>query len=303
MLLGSSSSADDVLRGRDLSGQRVLITGVSAGVGAATARAILDQGGTVLGAVRNIDKARIALGMSEGRQDFHRLELIELDLASLESVRSCAIELRRRAKPFDVMICNAGIMAVPEGSTVDGFETQLGTNYVGHFVLVNELHTLFAPAGRLVVLSSAGHRGADVGPGDLQPESGTYDPLTAYRRSKTALILMAVEFDRRHRHRGIRATAVHPGAVLTETAQKLVDAQPEAASRFSWKSPAQGAATSVWAAFVADADEIGGRYCEDCHVADVNDDPRSSEGVRSYAMDPKRAHELWEATESLTPAH
>ena len=143
------------------------------------------------------------------------------------------------------------------------------------------------------MVSSAGHRGADIDLDDPSFARTTYDPLVAYRRSKTATILFAVAFDRRHRDRGIRAAAVHPGAVLTETTRKLIAAQPLAASAFRWKDVASGAANSVWASAVAPAHAIGGRYCEDCRVAEVNDDPAAAVGVRSYALDPERAEAFW----------
>lgn len=297
MSFGAETTAEEILAGVDVVGKRVLITGASAGIGAETARVLLKCGATVVGAVRDVDKARAALSTSGHAAGTGSLELVALDLASLASVSACAEQLIHARSAFDVIICNAGIMAVPHGLTVDGFETQFGTNYIGHFALVNRLATLLAPGGRVVVLSSAGHRGADVDMDDPDFERSDYDPLLAYRRSKTALILMTVEFDRRYRDRGVRATAVHPGAVLTETARKLLDAQPSAASRFQWKTPAQGAATSVWAGFAADAKDVGGRYCEDCHVAEVNDDPTSAQGVRSYALDRGHARAFWESTE------
>ncbi len=127
--------------------------------------------------------------------------------------------------------------------------------------------------------------------------------MTAYRRSKTADILFAVAFDHRHRANGVRATAVHPGAVLTDTTRKMIEAQPSAASAFDWKSPAQGAATALWGAFVAEADHIGARYCEDCHVADIDDDPGAKSGVRSYALNPNHAEALWVESETLVGEH
>ena len=135
---------------------------------------------------------------------------------------------------------------------------------------------------RLVMVASAGHRGADIDLDDPNFVHTPYDPLVAYRRSKTATILFAVEFDRRHEFGGVRATAVHPGAVLTETTRKMIEDQPAAASAFRWKTVQQGAATSVWAGFVAAADEVGGHYCEDCHVAIVNDRPAEAFGVRAF---------------------
>lgn len=298
-MFGATSTADEVLQGTDLSGYRVLVTGVSAGVGAETARVLVSHGAQVVGAARNLVKARATVAQLATAASNDMFQLIELDLASLASVRACADALLKAGEQFDVVIANAGVMATPKGTTLDGFETQYGTNYLGHFVLVNRIAKLFKPGGRLVMVSSAGHRGADVDLDDPNFERTAYNPLTAYRRSKTATVLFAVEFDRRHRVGSVRATAVHPGAVLTDTTRKLIEAQPSAASAFTWKTVAQGAATSVWAGFTASADEVGARYCEDCHVADVIDDPAVSSGVRSYALDPGHARALWLKTEEM----
>ncbi len=297
---GATSTADDVLQQIDLGGRRVLVTGVSAGVGVETARVLAGHGAHVVGAARDLDRARAATAHVEaGAAPGGCLELVELDLASLESVRTCADALLAIGEPFDVVIANAGVMAVPAGRTRDGFETHFGTNHLGHFVLVNRIAELFRPGGRLVMVSSAGHRGADVDLIDPNFEQTPYDPLTAYRRSKTGTVLFAVEFDRRHGARDVRGTAVHPGAVLTETTRKLIQAQPSAASAFHWKSVSQGAATSVWAGFKAPADEVGASYCEDCHVAAVLDDPAATSGVRAYALDAGNARALWQKSEQM----
>ena len=290
MEFGATSTADEVLDGRDLRSKHVLVTGVSSGVGVETARVLAAHGATVVGTARDLTKGAVA---TESVRSAGDMELIELDLSFLSSVRACADTLLAAGKPFDAIIANAGVMAVPFALTADGFETQFATNYLGHFLLVNRLAGLLAAGSRVVMVASAGHRGADVSLDDPGFERTTYDPLVAYRRSKTADILFAVEFDRRHKQRGVRATAVHPGAVLTETTRKLIEAQPSAASAFTWKTVAQGAATSVWAGFVAPADTVGGCYCEDCHVAEVGDDPTVGFGVRSYALDPERAEALW----------
>ncbi len=299
-IFGAPSTADAVLQGVDLTGFRILVTGVSAGIGLESARVLAAHGAWVVGAARDLGKARAATAqVGADASSRGGLELVELDLASLASVRACADALLGMGERFDVVIANAGVMATPKGVTADGFETQFGTNHLGHFVLVNRIASLFKPGGRLVMVSSAGHRGADVDLNDPNFEQTPYDPLTAYRRSKTATILFAVEFDRRHKARTIRATAVHPGAVLTETTRKLIEAQPSAASAFTWKTVAQGAATPLWAGFVAPADEVGAGYCEDCHVADVVDDPTLSFGVRSYALAPERAEALWLKSEEM----
>jgi NAD(P)-dependent dehydrogenase (short-subunit alcohol dehydrogenase family) len=240
------------------------------------------------------------------------LELLELDLASLASVRAAADALVADGRKFDVVIANAGIMAVPQGKTKDGFEMQFGTNYLGHFVLLNRLARLLAPGGRVVNLTSAGHRYSDVDLEDPNFEHTEYNEFIAYGRSKTANILFTVEFDRRHRDAGVRATAVHPGAVYTELGRymapeviaQLFDSlkadEATGAPALQWKVPAQGAATSVWAGFVAAADAVGGRYCEDCHVAEIagGDDVRGG-GVQAYALDAERAKALWALGEAL----
>ena len=300
IVFGATSTAGEVLLGIGLAGRRVLVTGVSAGIGAETLRVLASHGAEVVGAVRDPVRVRAAT-MRRGPDPASGgdLRLIELDLASLASVRACADALMAAGQQFDAVIANAGVMATPRGTTADGFETQFGTNHLGHFVLVNRIAGLFKPGGRLVTVSSAGHRGADVDLDDPGFERTPYDPLVAYRRSKTATILFATEFDRRHRLRGVRATAVHPGAVLTDTTRRMIAAQPSAATAFTWKTVAQGAATLVWAALVAPADAVGGRYCEDCRVADVIDDPAIRFGVRPYALDPERARALWLRSEEM----
>jgi len=307
---GATSTTDEVLGGIDLSGKRVLVTGVSAGLGVESARALAAHGAEVIGAARDLSKAQDAT--QQVRAQAARggsLHLVQLDLASLDSVRRCADGLLAAGKPFDVIIANAGVMACPKGTTVDGFETQFGTNHLGHFVLVNRVASLLRPGSRLVNLSSAGHRYADV---DLEApnfEHSPYAEFTAYGRSKTANVLFAVEFDRRHKARGVRATAVHPGGIKTElsrymtpeSTEKLIAEinanQPKGAAPFSYKSIPQGAATALWAACVADAEAIGGRYCEDCHVAEIASAPGRREGVQPYAVDPQRARALWQKSE------
>jgi NAD(P)-dependent dehydrogenase (short-subunit alcohol dehydrogenase family) len=315
---GATSTTDDVLAGVDLHGKRILVTGVSAGLGIETARALAARGATVIGAARDLEKARQAI--AGARRDAAAaggsIELIALDLASLESVRACADQLQKDGKPIDVIIANAGVMATPFGKTADGFETQFGTNHLGHFVLVNRLASLIPSGGRVVMLASSGHRFADVDLDDASFERTAYDPFVAYGRAKTANILFAVAFDQRHRGRGVRAAAVHPGGIHTELARHMDEGQlsamveginnqlkSEGKPPFQFKTVPQGAATSVWTAVVASADAVGGRYCENCHVSEtVADDvviTPISEGVRRYALDPAHADALWRKSEEM----
>jgi NAD(P)-dependent dehydrogenase (short-subunit alcohol dehydrogenase family) len=312
----ATSTTDDVLAGVDLRGKRVLVTGVSAGLGVETARTLAAHGAHVVGAARDLAKAEAATAaVRADAANGGDIELVELDLASLASVRACADALVAAGRPFDLVIANAGVMATPFGHTADGFERQFGTNHLGHFVLVNRIAALMAPGARLVNLSSSGHRYSDIDLDDPGFERTDYSPYVAYGRSKTANILFAVEFDRRHRARGVRATAVHPGGIMTELARHLEDGAIEARvaeinaalaaegkEPFRWKSVPQGAATSVWAGVVAEAEAVGGRYCENCHVSELVDaDTVSpvSEGVRPYALDPERAQALWAKSEEM----
>lgn len=309
MSYGFETTTDELLEGTDLSDKRVLITGASAGLGAETARALAAHGASVIMAVRDLAKGeKAAETVRASAAPGATLELRELDLASLASVRACADGLLAEGKPLNVLIANAGVMACPQGTTTDGFETQFGTNHLGHFVFVNRLVPLLlagAP-GRIVVLSSAGHRFSDVDLDDPGFERTPYDPWTAYGRSKTANALFAVSLDARLKDSGVRACAVHPGGIQTElgrhltseTIQLMLQRAPRRGP-MKFKTVPQGAATTVWAAVVTGADEIGGRYCEDCGAAEVVEDPPDMGGVRPYAQDPEHAEALWAKSEEL----
>ncbi|QDZ08184.1 SDR family NAD(P)-dependent oxidoreductase [Sphingomonas panacisoli] len=313
MTFGSKSTTDDVLAGVDLSGKRVLITGVSAGLGVETARALAAHGAWVVGAARDLAKAEAATAqVREQAKAPGGLELIELDLADLASVRAAADALNAKGETFDIVIANAGVMACPQGTTKDGFETQFGTNHLGHFVFVNRIAPLIRDGGRFVSLSSSGHRFANVDLDDPGFERTPYTEFGAYGRSKTANALFAVEFDRRHKGRGVRAAAVHPGGIQTELGrhmtpqvmQTMIDAinanqKDNDGPAFEWKTIPQGAATSVWAGAVASGDDVGGKYCEDCHVAEVIDIEGFRGGVRPYAVDPDNAKALWAKSEEM----
>ena len=221
---GPTSTAEEVLAEVDLSGRRILVTGTSAGIGVETVRALLAHGATVIGTARNLDKAKAATEQMSAQPGLGaRLEWVELDLASLASVRSCADSLLSTGLRFDGIIANAGLMAGPKAVTADGIEAQFGTNYLGHFVLINRIAGLLNPGSRVVMVSSAGHRRSDIDLEDRNFQQTPYNEYLAYGRSKTATILFAVEFDRRFRSRNIRAAAVHPGAIQTETVQKLIE--------------------------------------------------------------------------------
>ncbi|MCG7625067.1 SDR family NAD(P)-dependent oxidoreductase [Epibacterium sp. Ofav1-8] len=314
----AKSSADEVLAGQDVSGLRVLITGVASGIGLETARSLLAKGAKVVGTVRSVEKAekattvlRQAAALGGGELDF-----LEIDLASLKNVEAAAKNILSENRVFNAVIANAGVMATPYGLTEDGYEIQFGTNHLGHFALINRIASLIADNGRVVVLSSQAHRVADVDLVDPNFEQQEYDPFVAYGRSKTANALFAVAFDKRHRSRGIRAASVMPGNSLTnlprnfseEALQGLFATVGKAREDAGLppaelKSVEQAAATSVWAAVVADGDTIGGQYLEDCGVAQVNDlENPFADGVRLYALNEKRAEALWAASQAMIEA-
>jgi NAD(P)-dependent dehydrogenase (short-subunit alcohol dehydrogenase family) len=302
----------------NLRGKRILVTGVSAGLGVETARSLAAHGAEVVGAARDLDKAEAATAQvrKDAAANGGSFDLIALDLGDLKSVRDCSKKLLEKGEPFDVVIANAGVMATPFTYTKDGFEMQFGTNHLGHFVFVNRIASLIRTGGRLINLSSAGHRYSNVDLQDPNFERTEYEPFVAYGRSKTANILFAVAFDNRHRERGVRAAAVHPGGIRTEltrytdpgrletmVAQINKQLAAEGKAPFQLKTVPQGAATSVWATVVAPADEVGGRYCENCHVGNIVPDDVTitvaTEGVRAYALDPTSAEALWKKSEEM----
>jgi NAD(P)-dependent dehydrogenase (short-subunit alcohol dehydrogenase family) len=283
-----------------------------------TARALVAHSAHVVGAARDLAKAEVATAEVRKETAAHggSFELIALDLADLESVRACANQLLDAGDFFDVVIANAGVMATPFGHTANGFETQFGTNHLGHFVLINRIAPLLRAGSRLINLASSGHRFANFNLEDPNFEHTPYDPFVAYGRSKTANILFAVAFDQRHRGRGVRAAAVHPGGIQTELGRHMGPGQltgmidqmnkalaAEGKNPFEFKTIPQGAATSVWAGVVASADEIGGQYCENCHAGNIVPDDVTisaiSEGVRGYALDLNNAEALWKMSEKL----
>jgi len=304
MTFDASSTTDDVLADLDLTGRHFLVTGASAGLGEETTRALAAHGATVTMAVRDLAKGAEAGARVRDTVADADLDLRELDLASLASIRAFAAAFRADHTTLDALVNNAGVMACPQAATVDGFELQIGTNHVGHFLLATELMDLLGEGSRVVALSSAGHRFSDVDLDDPNFEHTDYDPWVAYGRAKTANALFAVELDRRLTDRGAHAFSVHPGGIMTELGRHLTDetigalmSSMPAGQAMEWKTIPQGAATTTYALTAPELDAHGGAYLEDCAVAVRNDDEGSRGGIRSYAIDPDRAAALWACTE------
>lgn len=280
-------------------GKTCVITGASSGLGRESARALAAAGAHVVLAARNADALGSTCDWVRTEVSGAQVSSVVVDLASVASVRAAAPQIAAVAPVVDVLMNNAGVMFTPFGHTQDGFETQFGTNHLGHFTLTILLRTQFAEGTRIVNLSSEGHRLADIDLDDPNWRHRDYDKFAAYGAAKTANILHAVALDQRLRDRGIRAFAVHPGMVATNLARHMsredvVAVSGQARSHaIEVLTPEQGAATQVWAATSPDLDGRGGLYLADCAV-------RSD--AEPYATDPGRAEKLWEVSESLCAA-
>jgi NAD(P)-dependent dehydrogenase (short-subunit alcohol dehydrogenase family) len=301
MTLGAETTTAEVLQGVDLSGTTAVVTGASAGLGAETTRSLASVGAQVVMAVRDADKGNAAIEAIRAEIPDARLELGILDLASLESVRKFGQDTLANHGRINLLINNAGVMACPLGRTTDGFEMQLGTNHLGHFLLTGILAPALvngAPA-RVVNLSSRGHLRGDIDWDDPHFRSRPYDKWEAYGQSKTANILFTVELDRRLAASGVRAYAVHPGVIITELGRHLTaddfttmqSSGPKGGMKF--KPVEAGAATTVWAATSPDLDGTGGVYIEDCHVGAPATAPDAPDGYAPRAVDPDTARRLW----------
>jgi len=305
----------DVLDGVDLAGEVILITGGSTGIGFETARALGAAGATIMITARTEEKGDDAITRLAGLVPGGDFSYEILELGSLDSVRACAADLRRRLPRIDVLIANAGIMAAPFDRTEDGFELQFGTNHLGHFLLIGLLvpSLLLASPSRIVLLSSMGHGMSDIQWDDPNYLTTEYSKMEAYGQSKTANILHAVELERRFGPQGIHAYAVHPGMVATDlgrhfTADDFADIAARAAAAEKPSEPTNdpsaarpkggglklvntdvGAATSVWAAVAPELEGTGALYLSDCAIATA----------MPYAVDADAAARLWSISEEL----
>lgn len=290
----SATTTGEVLAGVDLIGRTCLVTGASAGLGVETVRALQSAGCEVVGAVRDLAKGQAALADAGVSCD-----LVQLDLADLDSVRRAAVEAAARLPRIDLLVNNAGVMATPLRRTAQGFELQLGTNHLGHFAWTTALLPQLVSGSRIVNVSSRGHLRSPIRWDDphFRVES-TYDRWTAYGQSKTANILFTVELERRLAGQGIHAFSLHPGVIMTELSRHLTQDDLTTMSKLMpqsgmvIKDVSAGAATTVYAAISGDLEGLGGSYLEDCHVAELTPGDGSG-GYAAYAMDGDGATRLW----------
>ncbi|MGW1952751.1 SDR family NAD(P)-dependent oxidoreductase [Streptomyces sp. NPDC001920] len=299
-----TSTADDVLQGIDLTGKLSLVTGGYSGIGLETTRALTRAGARVIVPARRPAEARKALDGLPG------VEVDELDLADLESVRGFAERLLASGRSLDHVIDSAGVMACPETRVGPGWEAHFAINHLGHFALVNRLWPALEPGGaRVVSVSSGGHHLTGMRWDDVHWTRG-YDKWAAYGQAKTANVLFAVHLDRLARDFGVRAFALHPGAILTPLQRHLareemvergwIDEQGTPLNPAGFKTPQQGAATQVWAATSPLLAGLGGLYLEDCEVAGPAPADGTMRGVKDWALDPAQAARLWALSAELT---
>jgi NAD(P)-dependent dehydrogenase (short-subunit alcohol dehydrogenase family) len=310
------STTDDVLAEFDLTGRVAAVTGGSGGLGLETARSLAAAGAHVIVAARDAGKLDAAIDTIRSAHPDASLEPLVLDLADVSSGRCAAATVAESQDRLDLLINNAGVMCTPFGRTADGFETQFGTNHLGHMAWTLPLLDLLSRSSsadrpsRIINLSSAGHRFGDIDFDDPNYERRPYDAWDAYGQSKTANILFSVELERRLGERGVRSAAVHPGGIHTDLGRHMTPAmrvdiqsriKQSSPAGFEWKTVPQGAATTVWAATTPLLAEAAGVYCEDCNIAEPDRDGTAG-GVRASAVDPERARRLWERSEELLAA-
>jgi NAD(P)-dependent dehydrogenase (short-subunit alcohol dehydrogenase family) len=301
---GATSTAAEVVAGIDLTGKLAVVTGGYSGIGLETTRALAGAGAHVVVPARRVDTARQALTDD--------VEVDELDLGDLDSVRAFAQRFLDSGRSIDLLINNAGVMAAPEFRLGPGWEGQFATNHLGHFALANRLWPAVADGARVVALSSRGHLNSPIRWDDMWFQRDGYDKWLAYGQAKTANVLFAVELDRLAGGRQ-HAFAVHPGGIWTPLQRHLdrqemidrgwVDEDGNPVAQW-FKSPPQGAATTVWAATSPELAGSGGLYLEDCEVAEPAPDGADlrtvGSGVAGYAVDPAQATRLWGLSAELT---
>ena len=297
---GASTTSREVLAGRDLAGKLAIVTGGYSGLGLETTRALAAAGADIVVAARRGAAARAVVGGIPG------VEVDELDLADLDSVRGFAERFVASGRHADIVINSAGIMACPETRIGPGWEAQFAINHLGHYALVNHLWPALAGGARVIAVSSGAHQNSAIRWDDVHFTRG-YDKWLAYGQSKTANVLFAVHLDTLGRGAGVRAFSLHPGSILTPLQRHLsqeemiaagwIDANGQLADP-TFKTPEQGAATQIWAATSPRLAGMGGLYCEDCDIAPLaeSDGP----GVRRHAIDPEQAARLWALSAELT---
>jgi NAD(P)-dependent dehydrogenase (short-subunit alcohol dehydrogenase family) len=319
---GRTATAAEIIAGHDLSGRRAIVTGGYGGVGYETSRALAGAGADVVIAGRDPARGADAVRRLEAETGNGSIVFSQLDLRSLDTVRAWAAAWTAGGSPVHLLVNNAAVMWPPQRRTDAGFDTQLAVNHLAHMALTLGLLPCLQAAGdaRVVILTSSAHRRSDIDYDDPNYDRRPYDPAQAYGQSKTANALFAVGFTARFAGPQLTANAVMPGAIRSGLMRNLDKAELRSRGwidadgndlREGWKSPEQGAATTIWAAVSPELDGVSGRYLEDCAVATPlvradrplggNYDPQGQlrGHYQPYALDPENADRLWALSERL----
>lgn len=309
-LFHAHSTASEVVAGHDLHGKTILITGGSTGVGYTTAQTLLSAHAEVIIAGRSQANGEQAVQALQADYPGSLVHFLPLDLGSLAAVRQAAEYFFARWNKLDVLINNAAIAAAPLSYTLDGFEQQFATNFLGHFLFTKLLLPALCKAApaRVVILTSGTHRASDIHFDDIQYRHRPYDKWEAYGQSKTAEALLAVALTRHFGAQGIMANAVNPGGIRTGLQDRYLTPEEIRARYYdeagnllpSFKTPEQGAATTVWASVAPELEGVGGLYLEDCQQAVLyNPEISTLTGYMPYALDADHAEQLWTIAEQL----
>lgn len=302
---GYRSTAREVVEEADVAGKRIVVTGGYSGIGTETVAALAAGGAEVLVGARRLEAAQEVLSGLEGN-----ISVVELDLSDPASIDAFAARVAENWDRIDILINNAAVMANPLTRDSRGFESQFGTNHLGHFQLTARLWPLIKAANnaRVVALSSIGHR---LGPPDLDDpnwETREYSKWPAYGAAKSANALFALQLDQIGEPHGVRAFSVHPGGIATPLQRHLTMDEQKAMGWYddegntheAFKSTEEGASTTVWAATSPLLEGHGGVYCEDCDIAAPFVEAKPNAGVHAHVLDQDLAARLWAKSEELT---
>jgi len=308
----AKSEPHQILEGVELHGKNAIVTGGYSGIGLETTRALKNSGARVIVPARRKDVATKALDGIISDSDIY-----QMDLADLKSVQDFVNNFINEGISLDLLINNAGIMACPEGRVGNGWEKQFGVNQLGHFMLTKGLMDIMAKneGARFVSLSSSAHSLTGILWDDIHFNKNPYDKWIAYGQSKTASSLIAIEFDRLMKDKGVRGFSVHPGGIMTPLQRHLENEEMIALgwmkedgslsdmAAAAFKTPEQGATTTLWAATETRLNNIGGVFCENCDIAvlkkDVDESMKRYMGVADWAIDTDEATKLWEVSENM----
>ena len=306
----SKTNANEITSGIDLYGKTAIVTGGYSGIGIETTRELVTAGANVIIPAKRKDVATNNLNGIVSKEN-----IIEMDLADLNSVKKFTEEFKQNFKILDLLINNAGIMACPETRIGNDWESQFAINHIGHFLLTRELMDVMADnqGARFVSLSSSAHSLTGILWEDIHFQKNPYDKWMAYGQSKTASSLIAIEFHRKMKDKGVNGYSVHPGGIITPLQRHLQkdemialgwmkeDGSPSDLAKNFFKTPSQGASTTIWCATSHQLNDIGGVFCEDCDIAkrkkDVDESMQRYFGVADWAIDVDEASKLWELTD------